>query len=417
MKKRLSFPEILVIILVAFVLIAMLVLLAIWTKYIEERENIKTLQSAMSKVVDANGEKALFELAGIPVDEIAYSSDGLSLYTGETPSWRYTAEEARNIAIYKNTKDSVVQIQSLAELSDSGQGSGVIISSDGYIVTNKHVIGSGTSFNVNFSDGSTKVATLIGYDILTDIAVIKTDSNNLAPIAFGNASDLTVGQSVLAIGNPFGYTWSFTSGMVSGLERMVFTNNGNVIPNMIQTDAMINPGNSGGPLLNGKGEMVGLISSIYSTSGTAQGISFALPMETVEGVVEDLIRSGSVHRGWLDILSVELNAQIVSYSSLPISQGILISQVVPAGKADKAGLKGGAERAQYGQSVIYLGGDVIVAINGNRISGYVDYFATLFSTKPGDKVDIIVNRRGENILIKGVELVEQTEENTRWILR
>ena len=417
MKRRPSFSEIVLIVLLILILVITLALLGIWTKYIERGENVKVLKEAMRDVVELNGEKALFELAGIDVDQIHYGSDGLDLFEGDTPSWDYTAEEARKIAIYDRVCDSVVQIQAASELSDSGQGSGVIMSSDGYIVTNKHVIGSGTSFNVNFSDGSAKKATLVGYDSLTDVALIKVDGNGLDAIETGSTSSLVVGQSVMAIGNPYGYTWSYTSGMVSGLDRMVFTNDGNVIPNMIQTDALINPGNSGGPLLNGKGEMVGLVSSIYSTSGSAQGISFALPVEVIEDVIKQIIATGSVHRGWLDILSVELNAQIVSYSSLPVSKGILISQVVPAGAADRSGLRGGTEKAQYGQSVIYLGGDIIVAINGKAVSSYVDYFAQLFSTKPGDKIDVTVNRKGQELMIKDVELVEQTEEMTKWILR
>lgn len=417
MKRRPSFSEIVLIVLLILILVITLALLGIWTKYIERGENVKILKEAMRDVVELNGEKVLFELAGIDVDQIHYGSDGLDLFEGDTPSWDYTAEEARKIAIYDRVCDSVVQIQAASELSDSGQGSGVIMSSDGYIVTNKHVIGSGTSFNVNFSDGSAKKATLVGYDSLTDVALIKVDGNGLDAIETGSTSSLVVGQSVMAIGNPYGYTWSYTSGMVSGLDRMVFTNDGNVIPNMIQTDALINPGNSGGPLLNGKGEMVGLVSSIYSTSGSAQGISFALPVEVIEDVIKQIIATGSVHRGWLDILSVELNAQIVSYSSLPVSKGILISQVVPAGAADRSGLRGGTEKAQYGQSVIYLGGDIIVAINGKAVSSYVDYFAQLFSTKPGDKIDVTVNRKGQEIMIKDVELVEQTEEMTKWILR
>lgn len=417
MKKNFSFSEILTLLLVASVTVVLLVLLFIWSSYIESNRKIDILKEAMADVIEVGGEKALLEMAGVPVDEIHYSEEDLTLFTEETPSWHYGSEEVRNIAIYNKAKTSVVQIQTLSELSDSGQGAGVVISSDGYIVTNKHVIGSGNTFNVNFYDGSTMTAKLIGYDSLTDIALIKVEGKNLDYIEIGNSASLAVGQSVWAIGNPFGYTWSYTSGMVSGVDRMVFTSDGNVIPNMIQTDAMINPGNSGGPLLDNHGRMIGLISSIYSTSGTAQGISFALPVDVVENVVSQILEFGTVQRGWLDILSVELNAQIVSYSSLPLSQGILISQVVPAGKADRAGLKGGSEKAQYGQSVIYLGGDVITAINGYGIGSYVDYFAALFSTKPGDKVDITVNRKGEYITIKNVELVEQTEENTRWILR
>ena len=416
-KKRFSFQEILSLIIICLLSIVIVVLLGLWTHSIRKADERKLVQNILSDIVNRDGEKEIFELAGIPVDEIYYSDALLPLYNRETPAWSYTADEARSMAIYKLAKDSVVQIQSLSELSDSGQGSGVVISQDGYIVTNKHVIGSGDKFNVNFSSGSSMVAKLVGYDNLTDIALIKVEGKNLEHITFGSCDSLVVGQSVWAIGNPYGYTWSFTTGMISGLDRMVSTSDGNVIPNMIQTDAMINPGNSGGPLLNGKGEMIGLVSSIYSTSGSAQGISFALPVEVVAAVVEQILKNGSVKRGWLDILSVELNAQIVSYSSLNVGEGILVSQVVPAGKADKAGIKGGKEKAQYGQSVIYLSGDVIVQINGHEIKNYVDYFSALFSSKPGDKVDIVVNRKGQNILIKDVELIEQTEENIKWILR
>lgn len=417
MKRRFSFPEILTLIIVSLVSVVILTLLGIWSLYIKNGREEEILRRAMQSVVEERGEEALLKMAGIPTDQIYYK-DGLSLFEAESPSWQYTADEARRIAVYKKCKESVVQIQLQAELSDSGQGSGVIISKDGYIVTNKHVIGSGVEFSVNFYDGSTREAKLVGYDELSDIAVIKVPfSEDLVPIALSDREALTVGEDLYAIGNPYGYTWSFTSGIVSGVDRLVSTSGGNVIPNMIQTDALINPGNSGGPLIDRKGEMVGLISSIYSTSGSAQGISFALPSDTVKDVAKQIIETGKASRGWLDIVTVELNSQIVSYSKLKISEGILISQVVPAGPADKSGLKGGNERAQYGSSVIYLGGDIITAINGNPIRNYTDYFAALFDTKAGDKVSVTVYRKDSYITIEDVALVEQTAESMRWIAR
>ena len=408
-----------IIISLSFLFACILLFLGFWTGNISRAKERELLRSAMMEVIERDGEKRLFEMAGLDVDDIYFGSEGLSLYQNEeSGSWKYTEEEARRIAVYSTSKDKVVQILSSSELSDAGQGSGVIVSHDGYIVTNKHVIGSGTTFSVNFYDGTTATAKLVGYDDLTDIAIIKTEGRkNLPYMEFGSSSSLVVGQTVMAIGNPYGYTWSFTSGSVSGLERMVSTASGNVIPNMIQTDALINPGNSGGPLLDGNGDMVGLISSIYSTSGSAQGISFALPAETVKDVVGEIIENGSISRGWLDILSIELTAQIVAHSKLNVSEGILVSQVVPAGRADRGGLKGGSEKAQYGQSVIYLGGDVIVRINDKEIRNYTDYFSALFSTKAGDKVDVTVSRKGQLVVLSDVELVEQTEENTRWILR
>lgn len=416
--KRFSFSELLTLIIVGTASAGILVGLGLWTHKLTEDSDEQALRKAMQKVVAEKGEKALFEMAGIPADQIHYGSELIPLFENEKGSWSYTQDEARNIAVYRKCKDSVVQILASRDLADSGQGSGVILTSDGYILTNRHVIGSGSSFDIIFSDDTKATATLVGVDALTDIAVLKTSRTGLSPISFGHADSLSVGQTVLAIGNPYGYTWSLTSGMVSGLERMVYTTtSSSVIPNMIQTDAMINPGNSGGPLLDTNGDMVGLISSIYSTSGSAQGISFALPSQTVQSIASAIIANGKATRGWLDFLSVELNAQIVSYCNLPVDKGILVSQVVPAGKADKGGIKGGAEKAQYGNSVIYLGGDVIVKINDTPIEGYADYFSALFSTKAGDKVNVTVIRGGQQITLNGVELVEQTEENTQWILR
>ncbi len=416
--KRFSFSEILTVIVVALSAIAIITGLYIWTRHLTIETEEEALRKAMERVVNTKGEKALFEMAGIPVDQIYYGDELISLYDADNGSWNYTSEEARSIAIYNKCRDSVVEINAYSSLSDSGQGSGVIISSDGYIVTNKHVVGTSTSFTVVFSDNTSEEATVVGTDSLTDIAVLKVNRTGLTPIEFGSSDNLSVGQKIYTIGNPYGYSWSFTDGMISGLERMVSTSSSSsVIPNMIQTNALVNPGNSGGPLLSSSGEMIGLISSIYSTSGSAEGISFALPVETVSDIASSLIKDGKVTRGWMDILTVELNAQIVSYSKLVVDEGILVSQVVPAGKADKGGIKGGNEKAQYGQSIIYLGGDVIVKINDTPITGYSDYFAFLFSTKAGDKVDVTVIRNGQERVLEGIELVEQTEENTQWILR
>ena len=416
--KRFSFSEILTIIIVSAASVAVLLGLGLWTGYLKAEKEKESLRDAMQEVVEKDGVETLFEMAGIPVDQVYYGEELIPLFQSKDGAWVYTSEELRNMAVYKKCKDSVVQILAESSLSDSGQGSGVILSSDGYIVTNKHVVGSGTDFSIVFSDESSARATLVGYDSLSDIAILKTEKEGLVPMELGSSEDLTVGQTLLAIGNPYGYTWSLTSGMVSGVERMVSTStSASVIPNMIQTDALINPGNSGGPLLDTQGRMVGLVSSIYSTSGSAQGSSCALPVESVRDIAEKIIKEGKVSRGWFDFLSVELNSQIVSYCNLSVEKGILVSQVVPMGMADKGGIKGGSEKAQYGSSVIYLGGDVVVAINGRKVEDYTDYFALLFTSSPGDKVDVTVVRNGETVELKGVELVQQTEENTRWILR
>lgn len=416
-KQRPSIPAILIMILIAAVSIVVFVLLAMWTKALNEEKQSEMLRSALSSVLETRGEKGLMEMAGIPVDDIHYSYEDLPLFIGDNPSWEMTDEERRASAIYEDNKHSVVQIVSASELSDTGQGAGVIISADGYIVTNRHVTGTGSDFIVRLYDGSVRDATLVGSDPLSDVSVIKADTAGLDAIAIGSSADLTVGSTVYAIGHPYGYTWSMTRGIVSGLDRMVSTDSGSVIPSMIQTDALINPGNSGGPLISSKGTMAGLVSSIYSRSGGAEGVSFALPAEVVMDVAEQIISTGAAHRGWLDILSVELNPQIAEYSGLSVSEGVLVSQVVPGGGADRGGIRGGSEAVQYGQSVIYLGGDVITAINGKAVKGYNDYFAALFDTRPGDQVSVTVLRNGRTLELKNVVLVEQTEDNSRWIVR
>lgn len=418
MKKNPRTPkEIVVIVISAVLLVASIILLGLWTKALTREERSNMLRLALSELVEEEGERGLLEAAGVPVDDIHYSYEDLPLFAGDRPVWEFTDEETRSAAIYQKTAPSVVQIVSASELSDAGQGAGVIISGDGYIATNRHVAGSSSSFIIRFYDGSTATASLVGSDPLLDIAVLKADKAGLDDIDVGSSKDLGIGASVFAIGHPYGYTWSMTKGIVSGLERMVFSDSGLVIPSLIQTDAIINPGNSGGPLVSSSGLMVGLVSSIYSRSGSAEGISFAIPAERVMASAEAIIETGSVHRGWLDILSVELNEQIADYSSLDVRKGILVSQVVPGGNADKGGIRGGREAVQYGQSVIYLGGDVITAINGRKIESYEDYFAVLFDTVPGETADVTVIRNGREITLKGVTLSEQTEDNSRWLIR
>lgn len=393
--------------------ILVLSLLGYLTSKIYVAKKQDELRTALELVISERGEKGVFELAGIPVGQLEYS--GASLYPSERGAWTYSDDELGVIAVFENCRDKVVQIISQSMLSDKGQGAGVLLSSDGYILTNRHVVADGETFSVNFYDGTTVPAVLVGSDILTDVAVLKADVEDLEPMLLSSSSPV-VGQTAFALGHPYGYTWSFSKGIVSGTDRTIYLDDGGVVPGMIQTDALINPGNSGGPLIDSHGEMLGLVSSIYSSSGSAEGISFALPSEIVGRVVGQIVREGRVSRGWMDVFTVELNPQIVEYSSLPIDHGLLVSQTVSGGLADKAGIRGGKDKAQYGSSVIYLGGDVIVRVNGVDIYGYADYFAALFGTSGGDVVEVVV-QRGDKQVVLEVPLVEQTEENVRWILR
>jgi S1-C subfamily serine protease len=221
-----------------------------------------------------------------------------------------------------------------------------------------------------------------------------------------------VGQHVLAIGNPFGYDRTLTTGIVSGLGRPVRTAERLVIRDMIQTDASINPGNSGGPLLDADGRMIGINTMIYSPSGGSVGIGFAVPVNTARRVVPELIDYGRVRRGWIEIFPVQLEPNIVRYGNLPVRRGIMVSEVKPEGNADQAGIRGGdRDRAvRYGRSVIYFGGDIIVGVDGSRVQSLSDLFAALEDNKPGETVDVTVVRgRGKRVTLE-VELAERPED-------
>lgn len=418
MREKPPLSKIIAAVSAVIVFLFVFILLIIWTLRIYEDRRREDLQGEIDKVTAEGGEAALLALGGYEIDNIFYSDDGLILFEEGDKDWLYSADELQNISVYRQCAPSVVEIYTENNLSGA-TGCGVIISSDGYIVTNTHVVNAGGSLSVKFHDGSVEDASVVGTDPVTDIAVIRVDDSTrmLMPLAFRSADELVVGQKVIAIGSPYGYSWSQSVGTISALERTVTSSQGVSLSMLIQTDAQINPGNSGGPLLDGKGNMIGLITAIYSTSGSAQGVSFAIPVNTVIEVASEIIRLGHVDRGTLDILCVELNPMIVDYASLPVSEGILISQVIPAGDADSAGLRGGSRAVQYGNSVIYLGGDVITALDDTPVRGYSDYYAFMAASDSGDKVDVTVNRNGDEIVIKNVPLVEQTLENMRWVIR
>lgn len=398
----------------------------LWTRSLQEKDQLARERAVLAEVLERDGEKGLLELAGVEVNDIFYGEQGVSVFLGNMAAYSYSADEMRNIAIYEKANTSVVHITTvtlglntfLEVLPVQGTGSGIVISSDGYILTNAHVVDKVSTLNISLHDGSSHEAALIGVDNENDLAVLKIEvppELELHPITFGTASTLKVGQKVVAIGNPFGYDRTMTIGTVSGLGRPVRTDTNTVINGMIQTDAAINPGNSGGPLLNSRGEMVGICSTIHSTTGGSQGIGFAIPVDTAISVIPDLIRYGKVLRGWLDITMVQLDPSIVQHADLPVSSGLLVSQVRSGGKAEKSGLRGGTRRVQYGSSIIYLGGDVIVSVNGEQVSEYADLYSALVETHPGDTVPVTVVRDGETMTLQ-IELVERPQR-MEWTVR
>ncbi len=391
-----------------------------WTHSLKEKETLSKERQTLQKVLEREGYEGLLEMAGAKVHQIFYGDEGVSVFLGDLDAYTYSADEMRNIAIYERANRSVVNITTvtldlnsfLEVLPIQGTGSGIIISESGYILTNAHVVQDAATMTVTLHDGTVSEAALVGLDNENDLAVLKIEVEetvHLTPIQFGDGSTLKVGQKVVAIGNPFGYDRTMTLGTVSGLGRPVKVDTNTVINGMIQTDAAINPGNSGGPLLDSSGRMVGICTSIYSTTGGSQGIGFAIPVNTAISVIPDLIQYGKVIRGWLDITVVQLDSSIVSYAELPVNEGLLISEVRPNGKSEKGGLKGGYERVQYGSSIIYLGGDIITKINGIEISDYSDLYHALVDTNPGDIVSVTVVRDSKEKTLE-IELVERPSQ-------
>ncbi len=332
-------------------------------------------------------------------------------FTVSATETNYTQDEIQNINVYQKCAPGVVNINTQVAgvnwflepvVQDGGSGSGSIIDKRGYVLTNGHVVKGASKIYVSLSDGTQYEAKIIGQDRDSDLTVIKFDPPEglvLQTISFGDSTKLNVGQKVIAIGNPYGFNRTMTTGIVSALGRPVKNpNTQRIIRNMIQTDTAINPGNSGGPLLDTSGKMIGVNTMIYSSSGSSAGIGFSVPAETAIRVVSDLLQYGKVRRGQLDVTLVQLNNTIANYANLDISSGLLVSRIQKGGNAEKAGIIQGTQAVRYGynQNIIYLGGDIITNIDGINIASYTDYYSALESKKPGDTVTITVHRNGKD---------------------
>src|SRR5437660_838699 len=286
----------------------------------------------------------------------------------------YDAEEQNNIAVYKKALPSVVNITSTAVAFDffygavpqQGMGSGFVIDTEGHILTNFHVVEGARQVEVTTSDKKKYKAQIVGTDPQHDLAVIQIESRAIAPATLGDSRGLIVGQKVFAIGNPFGLSGTMTRGIISSI-RSVRGQRG-FIDEAIQTDAAINPGNSGGPLLNSRAEVIG-INSMILTGGAEQsaGIGFAIPISTAKQVLDDLIHVGHARYPTLGVRTLPIGPELADEMGLAADSGLLIMQVVPGSAADRAGLRGGNERAYLGNTTILLGGDLIVAVDGEPV--------------------------------------------------
>lgn len=321
----------------------------------------------------------------------------------------YTQDEIQNISVYAKCSPAVVNINTQVTgvnwflepiTQEGGSGSGAIIDKRGYVLTNVHVIKGASKIYVSLSDGTQYQAQIVGQDADSDLAIIKFDppqGTNLSTITFGDSTNLKVGQKVIAIGNPFGFERTMTTGIVSALGRPIKDSSTNrIIRNMIQTDSAINPGNSGGPLLDTNGKMIGINTMIYSSSGNSAGIGFAVPASTAIRVSSDLLKYGKVRRGQIQIQLVQLNNLIANYANLDISQGLLVNRTTKGGNAEKAGIIQGTQAVRYYNSTIYLGGDIITAIDDIAVTSIADYYSALEAKRPGDTVTIILHRNGKD---------------------
>ena len=326
----------------------------------------------------------------------------------------FDAEEQVNIDVYKKGISSVVNITSTAVSMDffwgpipqQGQGSGFIIDKEGHILTNFHVIEGARQVEVTLHNKKKYPAEIIGRDRLHDLAVIQIKAPNVVPATLGDSKNLIVGQKVYAIGNPFGLSGTMTRGIISSL-RPIRNPEGAFIDEAIQTDAAINPGNSGGPLLNSRGEVIG-INSMIATGGSNQsaGIGFAIPINTAKAAINDLVTYGRVRRPTLAIVPLPVGPELAEEMGLPADSGVLIMRVQPGGSADRAGLRGGNQRAYIGNTPVMVGGDLIVAIDGEPVSDQQDIAHEMDKHHAGDTVTIKIFRGKREMDVK-VTLLEE----------
>ena len=317
------------------------------------------------------------------------------------------------VELFEKSEEGVVKIQVERDGQNSGsQGSGFVYDNLGHIITNAHVVDGATKATVTFLDGSQYDAEIIGKDKFTDIAVIKVSEKPrlLHPLQIGDSSQLRVGEQVAAIGNPFGLSGSMTSGIVSQMGRLLPSqDSGFSIPDVIQTDAAINPGNSGGPLLNLRGEVVGINTAIQSSSGEFSGVGFAIPSNTAIKIVPSLIEDGEYHHPWIGISGRDIDPDLARVLELKDAKGFLIITVVDGSPADKAGLKGMTATQVIGGKEYPANGDIIISVDDKEVRKISDILIHLQREKSvGDTMVLGVLRDGEFMHIS-LELVERPD--------
>ena len=325
-------------------------------------------------------------------------------------------DEQNNIQIYKAVSPAVVNITSTTIQYDfffnvfpvQGSGSGFLIDDQGSILTNFHVISGARSIEVTLSDRTRLPAKLIGRDRTSDLAVIQiSDRKGLPFLKLGSSDNLQVGQKVLAIGNPFGFQGTLTTGVISALGRSIREEDGRLLEDLIQSDAAINPGNSGGPLLNSRGQVIGINTAIFGP-GTNVGIGFAIPVTAAKEILADLLQVGRVRRAFLGVIGQEVTPAIAQLLDLPVSQGLLVYRVTPGGPAEQAGIRPGQELVLIGNEEFVIGGDLIAEVDGSPIANPQELGRYVLRKRPGDVIRMTLYR-GRRRMTLDVKLGERPD--------
>ena len=346
--------------------------------------------------------------------EIVLDNKPIPSVIGET-----TPAYSKNLSlveIFEKSEPGVVRVN--VQRSDqangtTGVGSGFVFDKKGHIITNAHVVKDAKKIVVTFLDGRSYNAERIGYDEFTDIGVIKVnaDLSLLKPLMLGDSANLKVGESIAAIGNPFGLSGSMTSGIVSQLGRLLPSESGYSIPDVIQTDAAINPGNSGGPLLNMRGEIVGINTAIQSTTGEFTGVGFAVPSQTIAKIVPNLIENGKYHHPWIGISGRDIDPDLAKVLNLNDTVGFLVITVIEKSPAEKAGIHGSDKTVQAEGLDYQIGGDIILSVDGKDVRKIDDILIHLQREKSvGDEMVLKILRDGRTTNIK-INLEERPNGN------
>jgi S1-C subfamily serine protease len=350
-----------------------------------------------------------------------YFTEGASVAAADKPYVAANSDEANNIEVYKRASPAVVNITSTTvdfdfffnPIPQQGVGSGSIIDGNGHILTNYHVIEEARQLEVTLADKSKFKAQVAGVDPSNDLAIIKIDPGKklLKVLPLGSSANLEVGQKVLAIGNPYGYEGTLTTGIISSLHRSIRAEDGKLMDDIIQTDAAINPGNSGGPLLNSLGEIIGINSAIFSPRNTGNiGIGFAIPVNTAKQIIPDLIAEGRVRRPYVRLYGYPITPELAETLELPADHGFLVARVDANDSFGRAGIRGGRQTYRVGNSLMILGGDLIVEADGQTVESKARLDRIVDNKKPGETLEVKIYRQRNLMTIK-VPLIEQGSAN------